>query len=466
MEVNTVIGLEVHVVLLTSAKLFCGCKTAFGAKPNSQSCPACLGLPGSLPVLNSEAVTQGVRAALALGCRINETSIFARKNYFYPDLPKGYQITQHLHPLAEAGSVDIGNEKIAIARLHLEEDAGKLFHTADSTLVDFNRSGIPLAEIVTTPCLSSPGQARIFLEKLKQILEYAQVSDCKLEEGSMRCDANISLHQAGLPEPGPRTEIKNLNSFRAVERALECERQRQLVLLRQGKEIRPATLRWDEVNSLVVPMRTKEQAPAYRYFPEPDLPPLVVSGDYICRCRESLPELPLPRKKRFLREYGIGEYVAEVLTRTRAMADWFEQTVQAGADPLLAANWLTGEVSRLLNQGEQPLPPQDLARLLSLLEEGAISGTAAKQVLAEMFAGGFTPDEIVQRRGLEQVSDPLQLEIIVRKVVLENSAAVADFQAGKERAFKYLMGQGMKLSRGRANPKALERILLQELDKQ
>ena len=462
MDYKVVIGLEVHVELLTRTKMFCACSTEFGAPPNSHVCPACLGLPGSLPVPNQEAVTQAIRAALALNCRINQTSIFARKNYFYPDLPKGYQITQ-TQPLAESGSVDIGTKTINISRLHIEEDSGKLIHTPDSTLVDFNRSGIPLAEIVTQPCISSPSEAKAFLETLKQVLEYGEVSDCKMEEGSLRCDANISLQELGSIFPGTRTEIKNLNSFRSVEKSLEYEIQRQRQLLEQGAAVNQQTLRWDEDSKITKPMRSKVQALDYRYFPEPDLPPLVVENEAIQEQREMLPEFPQARKARFMEDYALSEYDADGLTRTRAAADWFEQTVSAGALPREAAQWVMGEIPRLLSRdgleiGDIPFEPSDLARLIELAHQNVVSGMAAKQVLAQMFTIGGDPAEIIRQKGLDQVNDPAELRKMIEIVLFENPDSIKDFHAGKDKALGYLMGQAMKLSRGRANP-----VLLREL---
>src|SRR5690554_1405527 len=467
MDYQTIIGLEIHVELLTDTKLFCHCPTGFGAKPNSQVCPTCLGLPGSLPVLRPQAVTQALRAALALDCSINEVSRFARKNYFYPDLPKGYQITQTI-PLAQDGKVKVGEQEIAISRLHLEEDSGKSVHTGDSTLVDYNRSGIPLAEIVTSPCIKSPAQAREFLEALRQIMQYAQVSDCRMDQGSLRCDANISLQ--GEEPAGARTEIKNLNSFKAVEQALGYEIRRQSEILEQGKKVKPETMHWNEVHGVTVPMRVKEESPDYRLFPDPDLPPLVVSGEEIQACRQSLPELPQGKFERFRRKYELPDMDIQVLTKTRGMADWFEETVQAGADPQAAANWVCSEVTRLLNREGRDISslaftPGDLARLIALNQQGEISGTAAKQVLAEMFLGGGDPAEIMQRLGVAQVSDADSLLTLVNSVLAENREAVSDYHGGKKRALGHLMGQAMKKSQGRANPRKLKGLLLKELNK-
>lgn len=459
MKAEGVIGLEVHVQLLTREKLFCTCPTDFGAGANTRVCPVCLGLPGSLPVLNPEAVTVALRAALALGCTVNEISRFDRKHYFYPDLPKGYQITQHQHPLAQGGRVDTPFGSVDLDRLHLEEDAGKLMHTGESTLIDFNRSGLPLVEIVTGPCLTSASQARAFLESLRQVLLYANISDCRMEEGSLRCDANISLRGGG------RTEIKNLNSFKAVERSLEFEIARQSRMLAQGETVPVQTLRWDETQARTVPMRPKEMALDYRYLLEPDLLPLVIDAEIVDRAREDLPELPRPRAARFIKEYGLSPQNAAVLTLTREMADCFEQVVAAGASPRPAANLLLGEVSRLINQGgKQSLPsPHSLAELLALQEQGSISVTAAKEVLAQMFASGESADSILSRNSLSQLSDRHALENLAQAVIANNPNPVADYLGGKKQAFGYLMGLAMKESGGRANPALLKEIMIRKL---
>lgn len=468
MEYTPVIGLEIHVELLTETKLFCSCSSRFGAHPNTQVCPICLGLPGSMPVLNPEALSKAVTAALALGCKVNNRSIFARKHYYYPDLPKGYQITQHDFPLAEGGLVNLGSSAVPITRLHLEEDAGKLSHTSHATCVDYNRSGIALVEIVTSPCLVSPAQAKAFLEVLKQILQYAKVSDCRMEEGSLRCDVNVSLQS--VHSSGTRVEVKNLNSFRAVQQALDYEILRQRQLLELGGEIAKETRRWDEDKCRTMSMRNKEDAADYRFLPEPDLPLVILEINFLEEISQTLPELPLKRKARFLKDYGVSAEVAEALTRTRAMADWYEQAVAAGAEPRIAANWLTGEMTRLLilngkDLSGLPFTPLDFACLLDLLARGTISGSAAKVVLAEMFTGQANPEAIIERLNLAQLSDRETLAKLARKTVAENPESASDFKAGRKKALGYLMGRAMELSIGRANPELLKAAITRELEK-
>src|SRR5690606_17527702 len=424
-DLEAVIGLEVHVELATQSKLFCGCATTFGAPPNTQVCPVCLGLPGTLPVLNARAVEYAVKAGLALGCQITERSLFARKNYFYPDLPKAYQISQHERPLCRNGAVTIttpeGLRRIGIVRVHLEEEAGKLVHSGDSiigseaTHVDYNRAGIPLIEIVTAPDLRSPEEARLFLEELRTILRYIGVSDVRMEEGSLRCDANISLRPKGSTALGTKTEVKNMNSFRAVVRALTYEAQRQAEVIRSGEAVRPETRAWDEARQVTVAMRAKEEADDYRYFTEPDLVPLVLTQERIEGWRAELPELPAARRERFVASYGLPEYDASVLTSSRLVADFFEAVAQEVGDAKLASNWVMGEVLRWAKtEGgevvELPVSVQGLAELLGLLRQGVINQAAAKSVLEEMVASGRGAREIVAERGLEQISDRSELE--------------------------------------------------------
>lgn len=454
---NPTIGLEVHVQLQTGKKLFCSCPSDFAAPPNTRVCPVCLGLPGTLPVLNQEAVILALRAALVLGCTINTLSSFDRKHYFYPDLPKGYQITQQRQPLAIGGRVETPLGIVDIKRLHLEEDAAKLVHTAEGTLIDYNRSGIALVEIVTAPCLTSPGAAKSFLQFLRQVLLYAGISDCKLEEGSLRCDANISLQGGG------RTEIKNLNSFKAVERALVYEIQRQRRAIARGEKVRPETLRWDEAQAKTVPMRAKGIAAEYLYLPEPDLPPLHAAAALVEKARMGLPELPRSRAARFVRQYGLPPERAELLTATREMADCFEEIAAKGATPLAAANLLLGEVSRLLNAGGELPAAGQLARLLALQEAGSISVKAAKEVLARMSARGESVDNILKQENFFQISDTETLAELAQKVIAANPGATADFLGGKKKALGFLMGAAMKASQGRANPELLKEMLAQKL---
>ncbi|MGE5554301.1 MAG: Asp-tRNA(Asn)/Glu-tRNA(Gln) amidotransferase subunit GatB [Betaproteobacteria bacterium] len=477
---ETVIGLEVHAELLTKSKLFCSCSTGFGAEPNTHCCPICLGLPGVLPVLNKQALEYAITAALALNGRIAEYSKFDRKNYFYPDLPKAYQISQYDLPLAKGGWVEIkvnGEPKrIGITRVHLEEEAGKSVHSGESiigseySLEDYNRVGIPLIEIVSEPDLRSPAEAHQYLERLKAILQYAGVSDCKMEEGSLRCDANVSLRPVGQKEFGVKVEIKNMNSFRAVLKALEYEVARQSELLDSGEPVIQETRAWDEARSITVSMRSKEEAHDYRYFPEPDLPPLVIDQEWVERLRAKLPELPGPRAERFVREYGLPEYDADLITSSRRLADWFEEAVRGYHDAKTVANWVMGDLLRLLKAEEKdldgiPLTPGHLAEMLKLMEKGTISGKIAKTVFEEMFHTGKRAEEIVKEKGLVQISDEGELARVVEAVIAANPKSVADFQGGKEAALGYLVGQVMKETKGRANPGLVNQLLRDRLRK-
>jgi aspartyl-tRNA(Asn)/glutamyl-tRNA(Gln) amidotransferase subunit B len=472
---DTVIGLEVHVQLSTSSKMFCGCAVAFGAPPNSLTCPVCLGLPGSLPVLNRRAVDLGLRTALALECRIHPESQFHRKNYYYPDLPKNYQISQYQYkdhpPLATGGSLRLqsGGEQrtIRIRRVHLEEDTGKLVHGEGRSLVDYNRCGTPLMEVVTEPDLRSPEEARTFLAQLRTLLLFAEVTSGRLEEGTLRCDANLSLQLPGGP-PGIRTEIKNMNSLRSVERALRFEETRQRSLVERGDRVVQETRHWDEDREITFPSREKEEAQDYRYFPEPDLVPLHIDDAWTARVRASLPELPDARRRRYVDELGLPEHDAGLLTGTRAMADFFEETVRLFAKPKIVGNWLIGDVAAYLNaQGREiedlPIRPAQLAGLLSLVDSGQISGRSAKEVLEEMLRTGRPADSIVQERGLAQISDETMLEAVVREVIAEHPAPVRDVRAGKEQAVAFLVGQVMKKTRGRANPALAQRLIREQL---
>jgi len=470
-----VIGLEIHAQLQTVSKIFCGCSTAFGAPPNTNVCPVCLGFPGALPVLNRMAVDLGVRAALALGCRINEHSIFARKNYFYPDLPKGYQISQYERPLASEGVVEIDSGgRIGITRVHLEEDAGKSLHEgfADSdrkTYVDYNRSGTPLIEIVTEPDLRSAADAADFFARLRATLVWLGVNDGNMEEGSLRCDANVSVRPADAEALGTKAEVKNLNSFRFLQKALEYEIDRQIELLRGGGRVVQETRLWDAAAGETVSMRSKEEAHDYRYFPEPDLPPVVVSEAQVGSIRAAMPELPEVRRRRFTAAFGLPEYDAAQLTQSRAAAEFFERTVAAGAPPKSASNWIMGEVARALNESgrdlaDPPLSPERLAGLIALVDRGTISGAIAKDVFEKMVGTGRSAEEIVAAEGLTQIDDESEIASLVDRVLAANAAAVAQYRGGRDATFGFLVGQVMKSAGGKANPKRVNELLRRALD--
>ncbi len=475
MEFEPVIGLEVHIQLNTKSKIFCGCSTRFGSEPNSQTCPVCLGLPGVLPVLNREVLKKVVLAGLSLNCSISKYSKFDRKNYFYPDLPKSYQISQYDKPICYNGYIEIkterGNKKIRITRLHLEEDAGKNIHSEipakQLSYVDFNRTGVPLGEIVSEPDISSPDEAYQYLQNLKSIMQYIDVSDCNMEEGSLRCDVNISLREKGSKGLGEKVEIKNLNSFKAVKMALEFEIKRQEGLLIDGEKIYQETRLWDAERNETFSMRSKEGAPDYRYFPEPDLTPITLDDEFIDAVRSSMPELPAERKTRFVDEFNIPEYDAEVLTASRELADYFEEVASMGVNPKKASNWIMSESLALVEKTEDIksslVTPKKLAKLLNLIENKTISGKIAKKVFAEMAETGAEPEEIVKERGLVQVTDSSAIEEMVDKVVGENPQSVDDYKGGKEKALKFLIGQVMKESRGKANPQIVNELLLKRL---
>ncbi len=468
-----VIGLEVHVQLNTNTKIFCGCSTQFGDAPNSNTCPVCLGLPGALPVLNKRVVEMAMRASLALNCTVHEHSRFARKNYFYPDLPKGYQISQYELPLATAGWIEIDHhgarKRIGITRLHLEEDAAKNLHEGfvDSdtkAYVDYNRGGTPLSEIVSEPDMRAADEAHAYLTALKQILLYTGVSDCNMEEGSLRCDANVSVRLRGAKEFGTKVEIKNLNSFRFVQKAIEFEIERQIAVLEQGKRVPQETRLWNQAESHTVAMRSKEKAHDYRYFPEPDLLPVHVSAAWRDSARKALPELPEAKRLRFVNAFAITPYDAEVLTGSQALADYFEAVVKAGAAGKSAANWMQTELlRRLKDAGKEieasPVSPAALAELVILVDSGKINGAIGKKVFPVMFDTGRAAGEIVATEGLAQSSDTSAIEAIAREVIEKNADNVAKFKAGNEGVFKFFVGQVIKATRGQANPQIVNDVL-------
>jgi aspartyl-tRNA(Asn)/glutamyl-tRNA(Gln) amidotransferase subunit B len=474
---ESVIGLEIHAQLLTATKIFCGCPTTFGAPPNTHVCPVCLGFPGALPVLNRTAVDYALRTALALGCEIHEHSVFARKNYFYPDLPKGYQISQYDEPLATGGGLEIrvnGAAKfVHLTRIHMEEDAGKSLHEGfpDSdrrTYLDYNRAGVPLIEIVSEPDLRSAQEAAAFFEKLRQIVVWLGVNDGNMEEGSLRCDANVSIRRVGDSTLGTKAEVKNVNSFRYLEKALEYEIERQIDVVEHGGRVVQETRLFDSAQGRTFSMRSKEEAHDYRYFPEPDLPPLVVDRARRAAVEVALPELPERRMKRFIAEYGLPEYDANLLTQSRGLADYFEATARAAANPKAASNWIMGEVLRTLKERNQSieqvaLSPQALADLVRIVDRGTISSTVAKNVFATMYDTGRSADEIVRTEGLAQIGDEDALSDIVREAIAANPDAVEQFRKGRNNAFGFLVGHVMKASKGKANPKVVNELLKREL---
>jgi len=475
MSWEMVIGLEIHVQLRTAEKLFCSDETVFGAAPNSQVCPVCLGLPGALPVLNGEAVDLAIVAALGLDCRVHEVSVFARKSYFYPDLPKGYQITQFSDPLATEGTVSVDSEgavhRIRIRRIHMEEDAGKSIHDRISggTAVDLNRTGVPLVEIVTEPDLRSPTQARTFLQELKRTLEYLDVSDCNMEEGSLRVDANVSLRPEGAEEYGVKTEVKNLNSFSAVERSVVAEAKRQTTILEAGGEIVQETLLWDERDGSLRSMRSKEESHDYRYFPDPDLPPLRIDPERIRRLQAELPELPAQRRGRLLEELDLDGNDVDVLIASRSLADYFEALAAIVGEAKAAANWVKGPLLKEANRVQRSvddleISPVSLAELIGLVQDGTVSGTMGRKVLGQMVDSGKTALEIVETEGLSQVQDSGELNAWVDAVIEENADEVERYRSGETRLIGYFVGQTMQKSQGRADPKALSALLRVRLD--
>ncbi len=477
---EAVIGLEVHAQLRTESKIFCSCSTRFGASPNTQVCPVCLGLPGVLPVLNRRVVEFAVMTGLAVGASVRERSVFARKNYFYPDLPKGYQISQYDRPLCEGGAVEILVEgetrRIGLVRIHLEEDAGKSLHPEGkegvaTTRVDLNRAGVPLIEIVSQPELRSGIESVQYLTKLRQILVYLDVCDGNMEEGSLRCDANVSVRPRGARELGTKTEIKNVNSFRFVEKAIQFEIHRQIGVVESGGRVRQDTLLWDSARNVAEPMRSKEEAHDYRYFPEPDLLPLDLTRDSIEALRAALPELPDALRARLVGKHAIPEYDALVLTETRSLATYYEEVAQKSGQPKLASNWVMTEVNAVRNKTGQsieefPIRADRLGAMIGMIASGAISGKIAKQLFELMLTDPAAPDELVRKHGLAPIEDDEALRALAREVIVANAGPAAEFRAGKEKTFAFLVGQAMKQSRGRAHPEklqaALRRVLVEE----
>ena len=475
---EAVIGLEVHLQLRTKTKIFCSCSTHFGDPPNSNVCPVCLGLPGALPVLNQAAVTMAMKAALALNCAINPRSRFARKNYFYPDLPKGYQISQYDEPLAENGWVDIEvaetRKRIGVTRVHMEEDAGKSLHEGfpDSerkSYIDLIRSGVPLIEIVSEPDLRTPDEAFEYLTRLKTLLLCLDVSTCNMEEGSLRCDANVSVRVEGATQFGTKTEVKNLNSFRFLHKALEYEIDRQIEILEAGGTIHQETRLWDSREQRTYGMRSKEYAHDYRYFPEPDLLPLVITDEWKAQVRESLPELPDARRQRFIREYALPEYDAGQMTLSKSLADYFEEAVKESGEPKLAANWVLSELLYLLKEAnreitESPVSAVHLAELLRLIAKGSVSGKMGKEILAEMFSTGKTAGALVSEKGLAQINDEVQIAAVTQQVMARSSTQVEQYRSGKTATLGWLVGQVMKETRGQANPQLVQKVLKEKLE--
>jgi len=475
MDFEAVIGLEVHAELSTDSKIYCSCTTEFGGEPNTHCCPVCIGMPGTLPALNRKVVEYAIKAGLATNCTISPFTKQDRKNYFYPDLPKGYQISQYDLPLCKDGYVEIetesGKKKVRINRIHIEEDAGKLLHSEHDNIsyVDYNRTGVPLIEIVSEPDMSSAAEAKAYLEKLKAILQFIGVSDCKMEEGSLRADINISVRPKGSNQLGERTEMKNLNSFRAVYRAIEAEIARQIAVVSSGGKIYRETRRWDDSKGESYPMRSKEDAQDYRYFPEPDLPPLVIKKELVERLLKELPELPDIRKQRYISQYGLPEYDAGVLTSSKELSDFFEEAAKLSSNVKAVSNWIMGDMLRILNERNMevdqiPFPPAHLVKLITLIDKGAINGPTAKKVFELMFDSGKDPEVIVKEQGLEMLNDEAVLLEVVERVIQENPNSVADYKKGKKKVIGFLVGQAMKATKGKADPQILNEILTRKLE--
>jgi aspartyl-tRNA(Asn)/glutamyl-tRNA(Gln) amidotransferase subunit B len=481
MKYEAVIGLEVHAQMLTDTKIFCRCSAKFGSDPNTQTCPVCIGMPGVLPVLNKKTLEFAIKTGLAMNCNISSYSRFARKNYFYPDLPKGYQISQYELPICEHGHVEIvvddDVKKIGITRIHMEEDAGKNIHESSASggsgggnysFVDLNRAGVPLMEIVSEPDIRSPGEAIEYMKKMRAILRYLGVCDGNMEQGSLRCDANVSVRPAGQQELGIKTEIKNLNSFKFVEKALEYEIERQKKILEEGGKIIQETRLWNTERGITESMRTKEEAHDYRYFPEPDLVPIMVEQQWIDEIEKSLPELPDAKRKRFVSEYGLPEYDADLMTSEKSLADWFEEAVRFEGQPKAVSNWIMVELMRLLKEEnkaieECPLKPKQLVDMLKLINKGTISGKIAKTVFEEIYRTGKDAESIVREKGLVQISDAGEIEKVVADVIAKNPTEAARYKAGEEKLLGFFVGHVMKLTKGKANPKIVNELLKKKL---
>ena len=474
-DYEVVIGLEVHAELSTKTKIFCSCPNSFGGAPNTQTCPVCMGMPGALPVLNEKVVEYAVKAGLATNCEISRNSKNDRKNYFYPDTPKAYQISQYDKPLCENGSVEIetknGKKTIRIERIHIEDDAGKLNHDdfGGGSLVDLNRAGVPLIETVSKPDMRSAEEAEAYLRKLKSIFEYIEVSDCKMQEGSLRADVNVSVHKPGEPL-GTRTEMKNMNSFRSIVRAIEYEVDRQIDLIEDGGKVDQETLRWDDVSGKTFSMRDKEDAEDYRYFPDPDLVAIKLSEEYIQNIKEGLPELPESRKQRYLTEYNLSEKDAKLLTSSKYLSDLFEGAIKVCNNPKSVNNWIISDISRILNESEMepieiPFDSNQLGKLVVLIDKGTISSSIGKKVLVELFENPRDPEDIIKEKGWIQISDEGAIKEVVTKILEANPQSIADYKAGKDKALGFLVGQAMKETKGKANPQMLNKMFLEELNK-